>query len=321
MTTSFVVRRLLQLIPAVAGIVVLTFILIHAAPGDPIDALASEGGSQEYLDSLRTDYGLDQPLPQQLLAYAGQVVKGDFGTSIIKGLPVSEVVRSRLQPTLLLTGTALGLSTLFALFLGQQAARRPFGAFDAALRTSTLILYAMPAFWLAQLAILTVALRVDWIPVQGFTDAKGQYTGTDHVLDIARHLVLPSLVLAASEVALLTHVARTGLLQEIGKDYARTARAKGLTESRIISHHALRNVALPVVTIIGSRAGFLLSGAVVVETVFAWPGLGTLLVESARAQDHPVVLALVIMVALSVAVANLATDLVYGWVDPRVRHR
>ncbi len=321
MNLGYLGRRLLQVVPVVAGILVLTFVLIQIAPGDPIDALASEGGSEAYLDGLRADYGLDRPIPQQLGTYAGNVLQGDLGVSINKGLPVSALVRSRLQPTLLLTTTALVISTLGALVLGQLAARRPFGLFDLLLNSATLVLYALPAFWLAQIVILTVALRTGWFPVQGFTDARNQLTGVDHLLDIGRHLVLPSLVLAASEVALLARITRTGLLQEVGRDYVRTARAKGLDEPRIVSHHALRNAALPMIAIVGSRVGFLLSGAVLVETVFAWPGLGTLLVESARAQDHPVVLALVLLVSASVVLANLVTDLISAWADPRVRYR
>ena len=309
------------MVPAVVGIVVLTFLMVHLAPGDPIDVLASEGGSEGYLESLRAEYGLDRPFPQQFVAYAGKVLRGDFGMSIVKGQPVSAVIGTRLQPTLLLTTSALLVSTVGALVLGQMAARRPFGAFDLGLTSATLVLYAMPAFWLAQIIILTVALQTGWFPVQGFTDARGQFTGASRAVDIFRHLVLPSLILAASEMALLVRVIRTGLLQEVGKDYARTARAKGIEERRVLSHHALRNVALPLITIVGSRVGFLLSGAVLVETVFAWPGLGTLLVESARAQDHPVVLALVLLVAFSVVLANLVTDLLYAWTDPRVRYR
>ncbi len=317
----YVVRRLLQVAPAVLGIVVVTFVLVHLAPGDPVDALAGEGASEAYLDSLRVEYGLDRSLPTQLLAYAGNVLRGDFGVSIVQGRPVSELVRARLLPTLLLTSSALVLSAVGALLLGQLAARRPFGMFDLTLNTATLVLYAMPAFWLAQIVVLTVALRTGWFPVQGFTDARGQFTGAARVVDLAHHLVLPSLVLAASEVALLARITRTGLLQEVGQDYARTARAKGLDEAQVVSRHALLNVALPVLTVVGSRVGFLLSGAVLVETVFAWPGLGTLLVESARAQDYPVALALVILAAGSVVLANLVTDLLYASVDPRVRLR
>lgn len=307
--------------PAVAGIVLLSFLLVHLAPGDPVDALASEGGDEAYLDRVRAEYGLDRPLPQQFLAYAGNVLRGDLGDSFAQARPVTGIIGARVRPTLLLTGTALVVSTLAALALAVRAARRPFGSFDMTVGTAALVAYAMPAFWLAQIVILTVALKTGWFPVQGFIDARAQFTGTARALDIAHHLILPVLVLATSEVALLERVARTGLLQELGKDYVRTARAKGLDERRVLSRHALRNVLLPVISIVGTRIGFLFSGAVLVETVFAWPGLGTLLVDSARAQDHPVVLALVLLVAISVVVGNLLTDLTSAAIDTRLRYR
>lgn len=304
-----------------AGIVLLTFFLVHLAPGDPVDALASDGGDQAYLDRIRVEYGLDRPLPQQFFTYAGNVLRGDFGDSFAQARPVTAIIGARIRPTLLLMGSALVVSTLGALALAVRATRRPFGAFDVTVGTAALVAYAMPAFWLAQIVILTVALQTGWFPVQGFTDARAQLTGTASALDIAHHLVLPMLVLATSEVALVERVARAGLLQELGKDYVRTARAKGLDESRVLSRHALRNVLLPVISIVGTRIGFLFSGAVLVETVFAWPGLGTLVVDSARAQDHPVVLAVVLLVALSVVVGNLVTDLTCAAADPRLRYR
>lgn len=321
MTGRYLARRLAQVVPAVAGILLLTFLLIHLAPGDPVDALASEGGDEAYLDRLRAEYGLDRPLPQQFLAYAGNVVQGDFGVSFAQARPVPAVIGARLTPTLLLTGSALVVSTAGALALGALAARRPHGLFDAAVNTTALLAYAMPAFWLAQIVILTVALQTGLFPVQGFTDARSQLTGLERAVDIAHHLVLPMLVLAASEVALLARVTRSGLLQELKRDYVRTARAKGLGEPQIVSRHALRNVMLPVVAIIGNRIGFLFSGAVLVETVFAWPGLGTLLVESARAQDHPIVLALVLLVAFSVVAGSFLTDIANAYIDPRIRYR
>lgn len=321
MSRRYLIRRLLQVPPAVAGIVLLTFLLIHLAPGDPVDALASDGGDEAYLARVRAEYGLDRPLPQQFLAYAGNVLKGDLGDSFAQARPVKAIIGARIQPTLLLTGSAIVVSTLGALALAVRAVRRPFGPFDVTIGTTALVAYAMPAFWLAQIVILTVALKTGWFPVQGYTDARSQFTGTARAVDIAHHLILPMLVLATSEVALLERVARTGLLRELGKDYVRTARAKGLDEHDVLSRHALRNGLLPVISIVGTRVGFLFSGAVLVETVFAWPGLGTLLVESARAQDHPVVLALVLLVALSVVVGNLVTDLISAAVDTRLRYR
>jgi peptide/nickel transport system permease protein len=217
--------------------------------------------------------------------------------------------------------SALTLSTLAGIGLGALAARRPFGSFDLAVTSTALVSYAVPTFWLAQLAILVVAYRTGFFPLAGMTDVREQYTGLAHLLDVARHLVLPALVLAASEVALMARSTRTGLIQESGKDYVTVARAKGLSSRRVLVRHALPNALLPVVTIIGTRVGFLFSGAVIVETVFAWPGMGSLIVGAAEDIDHPVLLGLVLLVALTVVFANLLTDLVYAWIDPRIRYQ
>ena len=317
----YLVRRLLQAAVAVAGIVLVTFGLIHLAPGDAVDALAPGGADEEYYASLRSLLDLDEPLSQQLLTYTVNVFRGELGRSFVQARPVTEVIGERLWPTLLLMGTSLVLSSFVGVALAALAARKPFGRFDLGVSTVALIGYAVPAFWLGQVAILTVALRTGWFPLQGLTDARAQYTGWAHTLDVIHHLALPALVLAVSEVALITRVARTGLLQELGRDYVRTARAKGAPESRVLIRHALPNALLPVVTIVGSRIGFLFSGAVLVETVFGWPGLGRLLPTAAEQRDHPILLGMVLLVTFSVVVANLLTDFVYAYIDPRIRYR
>jgi peptide/nickel transport system permease protein len=234
---------------------------------------------------------------------------------------VSTLIMDRLWPTILLMGTALLVSTVAGIALGALAARRPFGPFDLTISTGALIGYALPVFWLAQLAMLTIAFRTGWFPIQGMTTARAEYTGLTHYADVARHLVLPSLVLAASEVALISRIARTGILAEMNSDYVRVAQAKGLSPSRALVRHALRNALLPVVTVVGTRIGFLFSGAVLVETVFGWPGLGRLVLSAAQTRDHPVLLGMVLVVAFSLVLANLLTDLVYARVDPRIRYR
>ncbi|MGH9182120.1 MAG: ABC transporter permease, partial [Acidimicrobiales bacterium] len=231
----------------------------------------------------------------------------------------AEVIGERLPPTLLLMGTALALSSLVGVALGALAARRPYRAFDLTLTTTGLVGYATPAFWLAQLAVLTLGLRAGLFPVQGMTDARAENAGVAHVLDVAHHLFLPAMVLAFSEIAIVARLARANLSRVLDQDYVRTARAGGVGTERVLSHHALRNALLPVVTVIGARIGTLFSGAVLVETVFAWPGLGQLLITSTRTRDYPVLLALVLLVSVSVVVANLVTDLVCARIDPRIR--
>jgi peptide/nickel transport system permease protein len=203
--------------------------------------------------------------------------------------------------------------------LGVLSARRPRGPFDATVSTVSLLVYSLPGFWVAQIAVLTLALKAGLFPAGGMTDARSAFTGLDATSDIARHLILPALVLALSEVALLVRVTRAGLLRQAGQGYVLTARAKGASADRVLGRHALPNALLSVVTVIGSRIGFLVSGAVLVESVFGWPGLGRLLVEAAQSGDHPVILGMVLLISCSVIVANLLTDLAYAWIDPRIR--
>jgi peptide/nickel transport system permease protein len=319
MTPRYVLRRLVQVVPAAAGIVLIAFLAIHTAPGDPVLALAGEHGDAAYYAFIRAKFGLDRPLPEQLVVYVTRVARGDLGLSFVHGRPVAAIIAERLPATLLLIVTALALSTTVGVALGVLAARRAGRPADLALRTGALLAHAMPSFWLAQMAAIVFALGTGWFPVQGLTDARRSLIGWRYALDVAHHLVLPALVLAAGELALTTRLTRTGLLEALATDYARTARAKGLPE-RAVVRHALRNALLPLVTVVGSRAGLVVTGAVLVETVFAWPGLGQLLLSSIQTRDVPVLLGLFLLASTTVIVANLVTDLAYAWLDPRIRY-
>jgi peptide/nickel transport system permease protein len=317
--SRYVLRRLGQAIPAVAGLLLLTFLLVHLAPGDPVIALGGEHGDAGYYAFIRAKFGLDRPLPEQIAVYARNLIGGDLGTSFIHGRPVTRVIGERLPATLLLMTTALVFSSVAGVVLGTLAARRAHRPADRLLRAVALLGHAMPSFWLAQVAVLVLAVGTGFFPVQGMTDARHVSTGLAQVVDIARHLALPALVLGSGELALTTRLVRTGLLDALGTDYVRTARAKGLPE-RLVTRHALRNALLPVVTVIGGRVGILCSGAVLVEAVFAWPGLGQLLLSSLLTRDYPVLLGIFLLVSVAVVFANLVTDLVYGWLDPRIRY-
>jgi peptide/nickel transport system permease protein len=319
MTPRYLLWRLVQVVPAVAGILVVAFVAVHTAPGDPVLALAGEHGDAKYYAFIRAKFGLDRPLPEQLVVYAGRVVSGDFGLSFVHGRPVAAVIAERLPATILLIGTALAVSTTIGVALGVLAARRAGQPSDLVLRTAALLAHAMPSFWLAQMAAITLAVGTGWFPVQGLTDARHAFTGWRYALDVLHHLALPALVLAASELALTTRLTRTGVLDALATDYVRTARAKGLPEQGVV-RHALCNALLPVVTVVGSRAGLVVTGAVLVETVFAWPGLGQLLLSSIQTRDVPVLLGLFLLASLTVIVANLVTDLAYAWLDPRIRY-
>ena len=319
MPLHYLLRRLAQVLPTVAGLLLLNFAIIHLAPGDPLIALGGEHGDEAYYAFVRARFGLDRPLPEQLVTHVGNVLRGDLGTSFVHGRPVAAVIAERVPATLLLAVTALALSSLAGVALGVFAARRPRRPAAAALNAAALLGYATPPFWLGQLALLWLAVGTGLFPVQGMTDARDPQTGVGHALDVLRHLALPALVLAANELALTTRLVRTGLQEAFGSDYVRTARAKGLPDAWVV-RHALRNVMLPIVTVMGSRVGMFLSGAVLVEVVFAWPGLGRLLLASLLARDYPVLLGMFLLISLAVVLANLLTDLVYAWLDPRIRY-
>jgi peptide/nickel transport system permease protein len=318
--SRYLLRRLVQVLPTVAGLLVLNFCVVHLAPGDPVIALGGEHGDPAHYAFIRAHFGLDRPLPEQLLTYVGLVLRGDLGTSFVQGRAVVSVIAERLPASLLLVSTGLVLSSVAGVSLAVFAARLRRRSADAALSAAALLGYATPSFWLGQLALLTLAVGTGLFPVQGMTDARQPPTGFGHTLDVLRHLVLPALVLAASELALTMRLVRTGLRDALATDYARTARAKGLSDGRVI-RHALRNVMLPVVTVIGGRVGMLFSGAVLVEVVFGWPGLGRLLLSSLLARDYPVLLGLLLLVSVGVVLANLITDLAYAWLDPRIRYQ
>jgi peptide/nickel transport system permease protein len=318
-TLRYLLRRLAQIVPTIAGMVLLAFVVVHLAPGDPAIALGGEHGDAAYYAMIRARFGLDRPLPEQFVAYVARVLRGDLGQSFVHGRPVTDVVADRLPVTLLLMGTALLLSSVVGVLLGIVAARCAERPTDLAVRLAALLAYATPSFWLAQLAALTLALGTGLFPVQGITDPRQAWTGSRYVLDVLHHLALPALVLTAGELALTTRLTRAGVLVALSTDYARTARAKGLSE-RAVVRHALRNALLPVVTVIGGRVGMLCTGAVLVETVFAWPGLGQLMLSSILARDIPVLLGLFLLVSVAVVVANLLTDIAYAWLDPRIRY-
>lgn len=313
------VRRLLQLVPALAVIILLTFTVIHLAPGDPAAAMAGESADDATRQAIRDQLGLDRPLWAQVLSYTRSLTRGDLGDSLFFGRPVSAVIGERLPATLLLTGSALFLSCPLGILLGRIAARRPSSAVDAAVTATTSVGYAVPTFWLGQVVILLFGLYLDLFPVLGMTDARIAHSGFAYVRDVLWHLILPASVLAVSEITLLARLTRTGLLRQMGEGYAQSAAAKGLSTDQVLSRHALPNAALPLVTVIGARVGLLFSGAVIIETVFSWPGIGLLLRDAVNNGDRPLALGLVLLVAVSVLLANLVTDLLYGRMDPRIR--
>jgi ABC-type dipeptide/oligopeptide/nickel transport system permease component len=303
--TRALVTRALQAVPALIGITAVAFVLLHLS-GDPSSVLLPPEATDEQRAAFRHAYGLDEPLPIQYVAYLGRLAQGDLGTSFAFRQPALQVVLRRFPNTIELAVIATILAILIAIPAGVVSAVRRGTLLDRGLMAAVLLGQSVPTFWLGMLLILVVAVGLRWLP------ASGQGTWAN--------LVLPSLTLAAWFMALLTRLTRSEMLEVLGQEYMRTARAKGLRERLVLLRHGLRNASIPLVTIVGLQFGGLLGGAVVTETVFAWPGVGTLILDSILKKDYPVVLAGVLIVAATFIVINVFLDLMYVYLDPRLQH-
>ncbi|MEM7126969.1 MAG: ABC transporter permease [Chloroflexota bacterium] len=314
-------RRFANAILLILAVVVLNFLLIQLAPGDPAEVIAGEmgGATEEMLANIRAAYGLDKPIPTQLAIYLGNVLRGDLGTSFFYNTPVLGLIVSKVGPTLLLVITSLAMAIVGGTVLGVLASRNPEGIFSNIVTILALIGYSMPVFWSGLMLIILFASVLPIFPVSGMRDILLDGTVLVETLDILHHLILPAFTLAIIYLAQYSRLSRASMLEVLGADYIRTARAKGLAESVVIGKHALRNAILPVVTIAGLQFGSLLSGAVLVETVFNWPGLGTLAFDSILRRDFPAILGILLFSSVLVIVANLVTDLLYQLIDPRIK--
>ncbi len=319
----FIARRLLQAVPVLLGIAVLNFILVRLAPGNPADVLAGEAGSAtpEYMAMLRARFGLDQPMYLQLYEYMKNLLTFDLGFSWRHNMPVSELVFDRLGPTLLLMVTTLLLAVGIGILLGLLAATRVGSWRDTMISILAIVSYATPLFWVGLMLILVFALKLDWLPATGMENVIMFYEGWDRVVDIARHLILPAITLSLFYLALYTRLMRASVLEQHGADYVVTARAKGVSEGRIIYGHVLRNAVLPVVTMAGFQIGAMLGGSVVVEAVFGWPGLGQLAFQTLFARDYNLLLGIFFLSSVLVVLINLVVDLFYTFLDPRIELR
>ena len=314
--SRFLVRRLLLLVPVLMGVSLIVFLVLHLAPGDPAEIMLGPQATQEDRLRLRAELGLDDPLHLQYGRWLGHVVRGDLGRSLFMRRAVLGEVLVRLKATLILTGTALVLSSIGGVALGVLSATRPNSLLDRASAVASLFGASMPVFWLGIVLMVLFSLTLGWLPASGMYQPYG---GGD-LLDLAQHLVLPALTLAAASVTIVARLTRSAMLEVLGQDYIRTARAKGLVERSVVIRHALKNALVPIVTVIGVQAGYLLGGAVLTETVFAWPGVGTLMVQGILARDIPLVQGCVLVVALTFVLVNLAVDMLYAWLDPRIRY-
>lgn len=299
-------KRLLGLIPVVFGVLLLTFLLVHLVPGDPVEVMLGESAGQADREQLRVELGLDQPLPTQFAHYLGRLAHGDFGRSIHTRNQISQLLEDRIPATAALALLAMLIAVAIGLPLGILAALKAGKWPDHLSTLTSLSLSAMPHFWLGPLLMLVFAVWLGWLPVSGME------SGTS--------IVLPALTLGCGLAAILTRMTRASLLEVLHEDFVRTARAKGLQERTIVLRHALRVALLPIITVLGLQLGGLLAGTVITETVFGWDGIGRLLVESIEKRDYPVTQACVLVISLSYVVINTLTDLLYVRIDPRIRY-
>jgi peptide/nickel transport system permease protein len=317
----FIVTRLLQAVPVVLGVVVLNFLLLQLAPGDAATVLAGEAGGApaEYIEQLRARFGLDKPVLVQLALYLKNILLLDLGFSFRNNAPVLGLILDRLWPTLLLMGATLVVSVGGGVALGVIAALGVRTWRDHLISIAAVIAYATPLFWIGLMLILVFSIRLDWFPTSGMENVVAFHEGWARVVDIAHHLVLPTITLSLFYLALYTRLMRATVLEQRGAEYATTARAKGLTERTITLRHVLRNALLPVITMAGVQVGALLGGSVVVETVFAWPGLGQLAYQSLFARDFNLLLGIFFLSACLVVVVNIIVDVIYVLLDPRIQ--
>jgi len=319
----YVGRRLLQAIPIIVSIVVINFLLLQLAEGDAVDVLAGEAGSAtpEYMAELRAKFGLDQPVYVQLLVYLKNMAFLDLGYSFRHDMPVIELILDRLGPTLILMSTTIFLSVGVGSLLGLLAATGLNTWRDNLISVLALVSYATPLFWVGLMLIVVFSIHLGWFPTSGMETIGAFYEGWDRVLNIAHHLVLPAVTLSLFYLALYARLMRASMLEQSGMDYVVTARAKGLTRRAITFRHILRNALLPVVTMAGVQVGSIIGGSVVVESVFAWPGLGLLAFEALFSRDLNLLLGIFFISACLVVLVNLLVDLIYGLLDPRIEVR
>jgi len=319
-TLGLIVNRLVYAFILLFAVLVLNFTLMHLAPGDVADTISQSmgGADEELLIEIRKDYGLDQPYFQQLATYIGKVLRFDLGHSFFFNEPVSKLVLERIPATLLLVITAQILALLLGVVLGVYSARKPNGMMSHFVTFFALFGYSAPVFWTGILLLIAFSLHIPLFPVAGMRDVTIEGNFWIHAIDVMKHMILPVITLASIFLALYSRLARATMIETLGTDFVRTARAKGLPERQVVYKHALRNSLSPVVTLAGLQFSAVVSGAVLVEAVFSWPGLGTLAFQSIIARDTPTILGILFFSALVVIIGNLLTDLALRFVDPRV---
>ena len=318
---QYLVRKLLMAIPLVLGVVTLIFVLLQLTPGDATDRFFTPETPPEVREMIEAKWGLDQPAHVQYGRMMANLVQGDFGRSIAQERPCFDIIKEAVPNTLLLSMVTLVVVYSTGILMGTIQAVKQYSFIDNALSIGSLFFYSMPSFWLALMLVLVFALKLEWLPAAGMVDAveHDYMTPSEQLVDRIKHLLLPGIALGVASAAGVARYMRSSMLEVIRLDYVRTARAKGLPESTVIFKHALRNALLPVVTLLGLSLPFLFSGSVLIEIIFAWPGMGRLIVGAIFSQDTPLIIACFFVFTLMVVAGNLLADMLYSVVDPRIR--
>jgi peptide/nickel transport system permease protein len=311
-----------MIIPQLFIVMIITFSLMHIAPGDPVEMFfGGPEGDQELVAQLVEEYGFNKPIWQQFLIWAGKLMKGDLGYSFVTNRPVSSMIMERLGNTLTLMATSVLIAIIVGILLGTISAYKQYSFTDNATRIFVIFGTATPAFWIGLMAMLVFGVWLGWLPVSGIMSLGiADESWSVKFMDRLWHMVLPVSILSYRFMATYTRQMRANMLQVLNQDYIRTARAKGLKEMIVVGRHAMKNALLPIVTIIGMSIGTIISGAVIIETIFSWPGLGSLTIQSVLRRDYSVIMAIVLMLGVMIVLANLITDLAYSYLDPRIEY-
>jgi peptide/nickel transport system permease protein len=318
----YIGRQILTIIPTILLSVVINFMLLHAAPGDPARIYAGrDTASPEQVEAMRQSLGLDQSLPVQFVNYVEQLLRGNLGTSQAYRQPVLDLILNRMPATLLLTFTSALIAFVVGVLLGAWTARRANSKTDVGVSFFNYALFSIPSFWLGLIFIVIFASKLGWFPTSGMRTARADYTGLDDWLDVGRHLVLPMLTLTLVQIPIFYRVTRASVAEQQSEAYVQTFRATGMSEDRIFRKYALRNAILPPVTVFGLNLGYVVTGAALIEIVFAWPGIGRLALDAVYKRDYPLLLGIYLILAIAVSICILLTDVVYAWLDPRIRLR
>ncbi|HEX6575076.1 MAG TPA: ABC transporter permease [Gemmatimonadaceae bacterium] len=303
---AFIIRRLMLSIPTLIGVMVVVFLLLYVAPGDPVQDMVGERADAETIARLRKELHLDESLPKQFALYAGGVLKGDLGNSYITQRPIIRDIKERFPKTLLLAGSAMLLASILGITIGVLSARNPGGWFDRFGLGLAYLGISFPVYWVGLILILIFAVTLRWLPPSGYGGLK--------------YLILPALALGSRSIAFLARVTRSSMLEVLGGDFVRTARAKGLRERVVIARHALRNALIPIITVLGLDFGYYLTGSILTETIFSWPGIGRYVVNAIARRDLPAINGTVLFLSIVFVLVNLITDLAYAKADPRVAY-